>query len=244
LIKSLLKSRFTFCSPIDFTKLIIHQIVLIFETFSLSNDKIQFKMDIEFKISKNPVNYKKALQLLEKRVNKVKTGGCELVWFLEHPITYTAGIRSKKEEILDKSINVIKTNRGGRITLHNPGQQVVYFVLDLNRRKKDIRNLIRQIENIIIKFLKIYRIESYADKKNIGIWVKEKKIAAIGIRVSRWVAYHGFSINIKNNLNDYKKIVPCGLNNKNITSIKSEKRAPIRIKNNLKKIIFEHLSKI
>ena len=201
-------------------------------------------MDIEFKISKNPVNYEKALQLLEKRVNLVKEGGLELVWFLEHPITYTAGIRSKKEEILDKSINVIKTNRGGKITLHNPGQQIVYFVINLNRRKKDIRNLVRQIENTIIKFLKIYRIESHADKNAIGVWVERKKIAAIGIRVSRWVAYHGFSINIKNNLNDYKKIMPCGLDNRKVTSIKNEKKIPSRIKKNLKKVLFEHLLKV
>ena len=201
-------------------------------------------MNIEFKISKNPVNYKKALQLLEKRVNRVKEGGRELVWFLEHPTTYTAGIRYKREEILDNSINVVKTNRGGKITLHNPGQQIVYFVINLNERKKDIRNLVRQIENTIIKFLKIYKIESYADKKNIGVWVKRKKIAAIGIRVSRWVAYHGFSINIKNNLNDYKKIMPCGLNNRKVTSLKNEKKIPVRVKKNLKKILFKHLSRI
>ena len=201
-------------------------------------------MNIEFKISKNPVNYKKALQLLEKRVNLVKEGGRELVWFLEHPTTYTAGIRYKREEILDNSINVVKTNRGGKITLHNPGQQIVYFVINLNERKKDIRNLVRQIENTIIKFLKIYKIESYADKKNIGVWVKRKKIAAIGIRVSRWVAYHGFSINIKNNLNDYKKIMPCGLDNRKVTSLKNEKKTPVKIKKNLKKILLKHLSKI
>tara|TARA_B000000532_G_scaffold85266_1_gene68360 strand:+ start:162 stop:767 length:606 start_codon:yes stop_codon:yes gene_type:complete len=201
-------------------------------------------MDIEFKISKKPINYNKAVNLLEKRVNIVKAGGRELVWFLEHPTTYTAGIRSKKEDILDKSINIIKTNRGGKITLHNPGQQIVYFVLDLNRRKKDIRNLITQIENTIIKFLKIYRINSYADKQNIGIWVKKKKIAAIGLRVSRWVAYHGFSINLKNNLNDYKKIIPCGLNNEQITSLKNEKKIPINVKRNLKRILIKNFSKI
>ncbi len=201
-------------------------------------------MDIEFKTSKNPINYKKALQLLEKRVEKVKKGGRELVWFLEHPTTYTAGIRSTKEEILDKSINVIETNRGGKITLHNPGQQIVYFVINLNKRKKDIRNLVRQIENTIIKFLKRYRVKSYADKKNIGIWVKKKKIAAIGIRVSRWVAYHGFSINIKNDLDDYKKIVPCGLDNNQVTSLKNERKNYFRTKGNLKKILFEHLSKV
>ena len=201
-------------------------------------------MDIDFKISKKPVNYKKAIKLLEKRVNNVRNGGRELVWFLEHPITYTAGIRSTNAEVLDKSLDLIKTNRGGKITIHNPGQQIVYFVINLNIRKKDIRNLVRQIENAIIEFLKIYGIESYADKKDIGIWVKRKKIAAIGIRVSRWIAYHGFSINIKNNLNDYKKIMPCGLDNKNITSLKNEKKIPTEVTKNLKKIIFKYISKI
>ncbi len=201
-------------------------------------------MDIEFKISKNPVNYKKALKLLENRVSEVKKGGKELVWFLEHPTTYTAGIRSKNEEILNKSIKIIKTNRGGKITLHNPGQQIVYFVIDLNKRKKDIRNLVRQIENTIINFLKIYKIKSYADKKNIGVWVKRKKIAAIGIRVSRWVAYHGFSININNNLNEYRNIVPCGLNNEKVTSLENENRKTINIRKNLKKILYIYLEKV
>ena len=201
-------------------------------------------MDIEFKISKNPVNYKKAILFLEKRVQLVKQGGRELVWLLEHPLTYSAGIRSKKEEILDKSITITKTNRGGKITLHNPGQQIVYIVLNLNKRKKDIRNLVRQIENIIIKFLSIYKVKSNSDKKNIGIWIKDKKVAAIGIRVSRWVAYHGFSINIKNNLNDYKKILPCGLENEKITSLKNEKKDISNVEKNLKKIIQENLYKI
>ena len=176
-------------------------------------------MDIEFKISKKPIKYKKALKLLEKRVDQVRKGGRELVWFLEHPTTYTAGIRSKETEILDKSIKVIKVNRGGKITLHNPGQQIVYFVINLNKRKKDIRNLVRQIENIIIKFLEIYEVKSYSDKKNIGIWVGEKKIAAIGIRVKHWVAYHGFSINIDNDLQKYKKIIPCGIRNRGVTNL-------------------------
>tara|TARA_B100000700_G_scaffold326969_1_gene440101 strand:+ start:885 stop:1490 length:606 start_codon:yes stop_codon:yes gene_type:complete len=201
-------------------------------------------MDIEFKISKNPINYEKALQLLEKRVSHVKEGGRELVWFLEHPLTYTAGIRSKNDEILDKTISIIKTNRGGKITLHSPGQQIVYFVINLNKRKKDIRNLVRQIENTIIRFLKIYGIESFADKKDIGIWVKKRKIAAIGIKVSRWVAYHGFAINIKNNLDHYKKIVPCGMDNRKITSLKNEKKNFDDVKKNLKNILLEQLEKV
>ena len=202
-------------------------------------------MDIEFKTSKKPVNYKKALYFLKKRVEKVKKGGRELVWFLEHPTTYTAGIRYKKGEILDKSIEIIKTNRGGKITLHNPGQKIIYFVINLNKRKKDIRNLVRQIENIIINFLSIYKIKSYPDKKNIGIWVKGKKIAAIGIRVTNWIAYHGCSINIKNNLKEYKKISPCGLNNKNITSIKNErKNITDNVNKSLKNVFLKYLNRI
>ena len=202
-------------------------------------------MDIEFKISKKPINYKKALLFLGKRVEKVKRGGRELIWILEHPTTYTAGIRSENKDILDKSIKILKTNRGGKITFHNPGQKIIYFVINLNNRKKDIRNLINQVENIIINFLKIYKIKSYPDQKKIGIWVKNKKIAAIGIRVSNWIAYHGFSINIKNNLNGYKKIVPCGLNNENITSIKKERIIAIKNVNfNLIKSFRKYLKRI
>jgi len=192
-------------------------------------------MTLEVKISDKLVPYKSAFSFLKKRVDLIKkSNGKELVWILEHPLTFTSGIRSNENEILDKKIKMIKTNRGGKITLHNPGQKIVYFVLNLNKRKKDIRNLIKQIEIIIIKFLKLYKIKSYADKKNIGIWVKDKKIAAIGIRVSNWVAYHGFSINLNNNLNHYKKIIPCGLDNTKITSTEIESK--IKILNKEKKL--------
>ena len=201
-------------------------------------------MNIEFKISKKPVLYDKAMRFLEKKVKNVKNGGRELIWILEHPTTFTGGIRFDNDEILDKSILVKRTNRGGKITLHNPGQKIVYFVINLNKRKKNIRNLVRQIENIIIEFLKIYGITSRSDRKNIGIWVKDKKIAAIGIRVSRWIAYHGFSININNDLSQYKKIIPCGLDNKKITSIKSQGNNFKNIEKNLKKVILKNMSKI
>ena len=201
-------------------------------------------MSIEFKISKKPVLYDKAMRFLEKRVKNVKNGGRELIWILEHPTTFTGGIRFDNDEILDKSILVKRTNRGGKITLHNPGQKIVYFVINLNKRKKNIRNLVRQIENIIIEFLKIYGITSSSDRKNIGIWVKDKKIAAIGIRVSRWIAYHGFSININNDLSQYKKIIPCGLDNKKITSIKNQGNNFNNIEKNLKKVILKNMSKI
>jgi len=203
-------------------------------------------MTFEVKISKKLVPYNTALDFLKKRVELVKKSKKkELIWILEHPLTFTAGIRSKKKEIIDKKIKIIKTNRGGKITLHSPGQKIVYFVLDLNRRKKDIKNLVKQIEFTIIEFLELYKIKSYVDEKNIGIWVNGKKIAAIGIRISNWVAYHGFSINVKNNLSFYKKIIPCGLDNKKITSIKIESKNKIlNINNKLKDIFLRKLKNI
>ena len=175
-------------------------------------------MSIEIKISKKRISYKKAMLYLNKRVEEVKYGkNRELLWILEHPTTYTAGVSYDKKEIIDKNIRVIQSNRGGKITLHNPGQKIIYFVIDLNNRKKDIRKLINILENSIINFLKIFKIKSQKDKKNIGIWVNNKKIAAIGIRVSRWIAYHGCSINISNDLSQYSKIIPCGLNNKKVS---------------------------
>ena len=202
-------------------------------------------MSIEVKISKKKIPYKKAIFTLEKRVEDVKKGKKkEFLWILEHPTTYTGGIRSKENEILDKKINLIKTNRGGKITLHNPGQKIVYFVLDLNKRKKDIRRLIKILEDSVVEFLNNYKIMAKPDRKNIGIWVDNKKISAIGIRVTKWVAYHGCSINITNDLSQYKKIVPCGLNNKMVTSIKSLGIKPSYINQNLKKIFYKNLSKV
>jgi len=191
-------------------------------------------MSIEIKRSKKLVNYNAAIKYLEKRVNDVASGKKpELLWLLEHSPVFTAGIRSKEKEILDKSIKVIKTSRGGKITYHGPGQKVVYFVLNLNKRKKDIRKLIRNIEKCIILTLAHFKINSFNDKKNIGIWVKHNseilKIAAIGIRVKKWIAFHGFCINISNDLNIYKKIIPCGINNKKITNIIKLKRNKIKI---------------
>ena len=203
-------------------------------------------MTLEVKISRNLVPYKTAFSFLRKRVELVKKlKGNELIWILEHPLTFTGGIRSKDSEILDKKIEIIKTNRGGKITLHSPGQKIIYFVLDLNKRKKDIKNLVKQIEASIIEFLKFYKIKSRADKKNIGIWVKDKKIAAIGIRVSNWVAYHGFSINICNDLNYYKKIIPCGIDNAKITSAKIESKIKVlNVEKKLSDVILEKLKNI
>ena len=182
-------------------------------------------MKIEIKKSIKSIEYKDAIDFLEKRLVQInQKKASELIWILEHPSIYTAGTNYNENEIIDKSINVIKTNRGGKITYHGPGQTICYFVIDLNKRKKDIRKFTTTIENIIIQTLKEYKISSFNDRDNIGIWInhenKIKKIAAIGIRVSKWIAYHGFSINVNNNLENYNKIVPCGIKNKSVTNLK------------------------
>tara|TARA_B100001769_G_C21804087_1_gene437715 strand:- start:48 stop:668 length:621 start_codon:yes stop_codon:yes gene_type:complete len=182
-------------------------------------------MKIQIKKSVKLVEYKKAIDFLEKRVLLLSNSNAnELFWILEHPETYTAGVRYAEKEILDKSINLIKTKRGGKITYHGPGQIICYFAIDMNKRNKDIRKFIKTIENIIIKTLNEYKINCFSDRKNIGIWVKHegkiKKIAAIGIRVKKWIAYHGFSINVNTNLENYKKIIPCGIKDKDITNLK------------------------
>ena len=181
-------------------------------------------MNIEIKKSIKPINYQDAIKFLEKRLGQIyEKNEKELIWTLEHNEIFTAGTSFNQNEIIDKSINIIKTNRGGKITCHAPGQLVCYFVIDL-RNKKDIRKFITIIEKTIIDTLKYFNIETFSDKENIGIWYKKnneiKKIAAIGVRVSKWIAYHGFSININNNLEQYKKVIPCGILDKGITNLK------------------------
>ena len=181
-------------------------------------------MNIEIKKSKKPVKYEDAIAFMEKRLSEIsKKNTKDLIWILEHKELYTAGTSYNEKEILDKSIKIIKTNRGGKITYHGPGQLICYFVIDLKKDKKDIRKFISILEKTIIQTLKFYKIETFADKKNIGIWYnnnnKSKKVAAIGVRVSKWIAYHGFSININNNLDKYNAIIPCGIKDKGVTNL-------------------------
>ena len=173
-----------------------------------------------------PIDYAKSMKILEKRVQDVLLEKKEeFLWILEHKTVYTAGISANEKDLLDKNLPIFKTNRGGMYTVHSPGQKVIYFVLNLNKRKKDIRKLINNIESCIMDILQEYKIKSYPDRNNIGIWVKNgnnsMKIAAIGIRVKKWIAYHGFALNISNDLKKYKKIVPCGIKDKGITSLKN-----------------------
>ena len=209
-------------------------------------------MTVEIKKSQNPVKYEDAISCMEDRLKEIDLKKVDdLIWVLEHDHIYTSGTSYNENEIIDKSINIIKTNRGGKITYHGPGQLICYFVIDLNKCKKDIRKFISVIEKSIIETLKLYDIETFADKENIGIWYNDnstiKKVAAIGVRVSKWIAYHGFSININNDLKRYDAIIPCGIKDKGITNLKQIKNQNydelknklIEIfKTNLKNLIF------
>tara|TARA_B100001121_G_scaffold196684_1_gene171900 strand:+ start:42 stop:662 length:621 start_codon:yes stop_codon:yes gene_type:complete len=196
-------------------------------------------MNIEIKKSKKPVKYDYAISYMEKRLIEIDQNiSKDLIWILEHEDLYTAGTSYNENEILDKSIKILKTNRGGKITYHGPGQLIFYFVIDLKKRKKDIRYFISVIEKTIIETLKLYQIDTFADKENIGIWYNSngtiKKVAAIGVRVSKWIAYHGFSLNICNDLKKYNSIIPCGIKDKGITTLKEIKDQNYKeIENNL-----------
>ena len=183
-------------------------------------------MNIEVKNTIKPINYAGSMKILEKRVQDVLFGKKEeFLWILEHKTVYTAGTSANEKDLIDKNLTIFNSNRGGRYTVHSPGQKVIYFVLNLNKRKKDIRMLINNIESCIMDILREFKIKSYPDRDNIGIWVKNgnnsMKIAAIGIRVKKWIAYHGFALNVSNDLTKFKKIVPCGIKDKGITSLKN-----------------------
>ena len=206
-------------------------------------------MSIEIKKSEKPVIYEDAKKLMEERLSNVDLNKSnELIWTLEHPDIYTAGTSYSESDILDKSIKILETNRGGKITYHGPGQLICYFVIDLKKRKKDIRNFISIIEKTIIETLNFFNIKSFADKENIGIWYNDnkkiKKVAAIGVRISKWIAYHGFSINICNNLEKYNAIIPCGIKDKGVTNLKQIKDQDYKeLDKKLVEIFISNLSK-
>ncbi len=194
-------------------------------------------MNIEIKITKKPVNYEKAIKYMEKRLNDILFKNAkDLIWILEHKDIYTAGTSYNENEILDKSLKVKKTNRGGKVTFHGPGQIIFYFVINLNKKKKDIRWFINIIEKTIIQTLSDFKITSKADKKDIGIWIKfnnqERKIASIGIKIKKWVAYHGFALNYSVSIEKFKKIIPCGIKNKSIINLINIKKINYNILKN------------
>ena len=185
---------------------------------------------IEIKISNEEINYKEAVLFMESKVRDISENHSkELLWFLSHNHIFTQGTSASDDEILNSDvIEVLKTNRGGKTTYHGPGQRIVYFMLNLNNKKKDIRKFISVIENSVIDFLKNYNVEARAFKDRVGIWViknnkmtfdKEKKISAIGLRVKKWITYHGMSFNINPDLKYYNSIHSCGLKEYKNTSL-------------------------
>ena len=187
-------------------------------------------MTIEIKKQYDLVHYETSVKFMQIRVNQIfNISKNELIWFLNHDHIYTQGTSAKTNEILKKNkIRIVKTNRGGKTTYHGPGQRIVYFMIDLNNKKKDIRKFITIIEKSLMDFLKNYQIDSTTYKERVGIWVtgkngkkfnQEEKIGAIGLRLKNWVTYHGLSFNINPKMDNYKFIDACGLKNFKNTSL-------------------------
>ncbi len=211
----------------------------------------------EIKISNSEVNYEEAVMYMESRVDGIINNKSEeLIWFLNHNHIFTQGTSASKEEILNSDIiDVIKSNRGGKTTYHGPGQRIVYFMLNLNNKNKDIRKFITVIENSLITLLANYNIEAQAFKDRVGIWItksnkitfdKEKKIGAIGLRIKKWVTYHGLSFNINPDLKYYNYIHSCGLKEYQNTSMEElgVKLDQSEFDNKFKEIFIEKLRKI
>ena len=187
-------------------------------------------MNIEIKKQYDLVDYEASVKFMQLRVNEISNNlQKELIWFLSHDHIYTKGTSANENEILQTNeIKIVKTNRGGKTTYHGPGQRIVYFMIDLNSKKKDIRKFITIIEQSLIDFLKNYKINATTFRDRVGIWVtgkdgqtfdKEEKIGAIGLRLQKWITYHGLSFNIKPDMTNYEYINACGLENFKNTSL-------------------------
>ncbi len=177
-------------------------------------------------ISKSYIKYEVAMNFMERRADLIYAGrASELIWFLEHPHVYTAGSSATDAELLRSGdVPVFKTPRGGRYTYHGPGQRVIYVMLDLNRFNKDIRYFIKKLEEILIHTFNHFQLNVYAHRERIGLWIdtdgREEKIGAIGLKVKKWISLHGVAINIDTDLSYFNGIIPCGLANYNVTSIR------------------------
>jgi lipoyl(octanoyl) transferase len=181
---------------------------------------------VEWRISTIPVDYEPAVDEMEARVAAIRAGVApELVWLLEHPPLYTAGTSARDQDLLDpRGLPVHRTGRGGRYTYHGPGQRIAYVMLDLARRGPDVRCHVHRLEEWIIRTLARFGIKGERRDGRVGIWVVrsgggEEKIAAIGMRVRRWVTYHGMALNVDPELDHYRGIVPCGIPEHGVTSL-------------------------
>ncbi len=181
---------------------------------------------VEWQVSETPVDYPLAVAAMESRVAEISAGTApELVWLLEHPPIYTAGTSANELDLLNANrLPVYRTGRGGQFTYHGPGQRVAYVMLDLKRRKADIRAFVAALEQWIIATLADFGVTGERRNDRIGVWVTrpdrgdEAKIAAIGIRLRRWVSFHGISLNVAPELDHYAGIVPCGVRDHGVTS--------------------------
>ncbi|MEM7680219.1 MAG: lipoyl(octanoyl) transferase LipB [Pseudomonadota bacterium] len=180
----------------------------------------------EWKTSDELVLYEDALSFMDERVALIRGEGAQdCVWLLEHPPLYTGGTSSKDEDLLNTQFPVYETGRGGEYTYHGPGQRVAYVMMDLHKRQKtaDVKAYVCDLENWIIKTLAAFDIKGERRAGRIGVWVEEdgteKKIAAIGVRVRRWVSFHGIALNVSPDLSHFDGIVPCGIKEFGVTSI-------------------------
>lgn len=185
--------------------------------------------DVEWRISARPIEYLDAVADMERRVSEIRAGtASECVWLLEHPPTYTAGTSAKTDDLLlPDRFPVYATGRGGEYTYHGPGQRIAYVMLDLTQRRKDVRAYVHALENWIIATLSEFGVLGEGRKGRVGVWVrrsdlgenKEDKIAAIGVRIRRWVTFHGISLNVNPELEHYSGIIPCGVQEHGVTSL-------------------------
>ena len=185
---------------------------------------MKLKELIEWKISNKLIEYDFAISEMEKRVLNIKRNSeKELVWLLEHKPIYTAGTSAKDDDLINNKVEIRRTGRGGQWTWHGPGQRVIYLMLNLKNRLPDVKAYVYALEELIILTLSDFNIDGVRIKNQPGVWVKDKnkfdKIAALGIRISSWVTYHGISINLNPNLEEFKNIVPCGVQDSGVTSL-------------------------
>jgi len=180
---------------------------------------------VEWRIAKSPVRYEEAIEAMETRVRAIRAGSApELVWLLEHPALYTAGTSAKDSDLKEAILPIHHTGRGGQWTYHGPGQRVGYVMLDLTRRGGDLRALVRNLEEWLIRTLASFGVRGERRTGRVGIWVedgpgRESKIAAIGVRIRQGVTYHGVSLNVAPDLAHYRGIVPCGVSEHGVTSL-------------------------